>query len=471
MNRCNRSCYQCPICIAPLSLNSIQLPHDQRPAGPASRDGPYILSCSYCSWSTLDIGIKLDKSINISDQLMHIKNGGEIVRNTPPRKTRTGVPPDTVGELNTKYLTCAYETDPSVQYFNLATFFKDQLVETTPSGPFGLGHSFGFDSPSRMSHVLSRYGVGGLKKQVGKLPLMREANGEAEGHRIISQDDGADVISKMKERGWEGTTAVEQRLFQTNEAHLLSDVRPIATQLRSKRGKRCRTCRRHLVRPDDRRQGTRYKLRLVALNYIPRIKLKALDWSINHASLAPLKPIQFLLTFHNPLYDSVKITLATPPLTPGKVSSKVTILCPQFEIGANKDFMDEALESTNKGSRSPRIFAAVEGQQAEAGKVWAKGRNWTTVILEVVPGSLDVGSNLLPSKATSTDEESSEFQDDGDEGVLEVPVFVRMEYETEESSADQSIEDSGGKANKEKKVQRELAYWCVLGIGLIERFR
>ncbi|KAG7152652.1 hypothetical protein HYQ46_011331 [Verticillium longisporum] len=61
--------------------------------------------------------------------------------------------------------------------------------------------------------------------------------------------------------------------------------------------------------------------------------------------LAPLKPAQYLLMFKNPIFEAVKVTLATPAKTPGRFSSTVTVLCPQFEIDANTDMWDDALKA------------------------------------------------------------------------------------------------------------------------------
>ena len=44
-----------------------------------------------------------------------------------------------------------------------------------------------------------------------------------------------------------------------------------------------------------------------------------------------------------------------------------------------------------------------------------------------------------------------------DEDVLELPVFVRVEWEAE-------VEERGKEGGKEK---RELAYWVVLGLGRV----
>ena len=180
-----------------------------------------------------------------------------------------------------------------------------------------------------------------------------------------------------------------------------------------------------------------------------------------------MKPVQFVLTFKNPLFESVRVNIATPASTPGRFASKVTVLCPQFEVGANTDVWDEALREggARGGEREKRRTKAEasEGQhQAEAGKVWERGRNWVSVVIEVVPASLSMD---VPALIKNQD-----VEDDGplreDEDVLEIPVFVRVEWET-----DAAHEESGGlaAANKDKEVRerRELAYWCVIGVGRI----
>ena len=175
-----------------------------------------------------------------------------------------------------------------------------------------------------------------------------------------------------------------------------------------------------------------------------------------------MKPVQFLLTFKNPLFESVKVNLATPAKTPGRFGSKVTVLCPQFEVHANTDAWEEALKE-NGGEREKRRTKAEasEGQhQAEAGKVWERGKNWVSIVVEVVPASLRVDGPAFMK--------SEEQQDEGplreDEEVLEIPVFVRVEWEADVAEHEGGVATSKDKELREKK---ELAYWCVLGIGRI----
>ncbi len=83
------------------------------------------------------------------------------------------------------------------------------------------------------------------------------------------------------------------------------------------------------------------------------------------------------------------MTLATPATTPGRFASTVTLLCPQFEIDANTDVWDEALK--DGGDKDRRRGKTEESQhQVEAGKIWERGRNWVSIVVEVVPASLNL---------------------------------------------------------------------------------
>ena len=175
--------------------------------------------------------------------------------------------------------------------------------------------------------------------------------------------------------------------------------------------------------------------------------------------LKPLKPYQYVVTFKNPLFENVKVTLATPNKTPGRFSSTVTVLCPQFEIDANIDMWDDALrddpaDSKRKGEES--------NGQAAAGKIWERGRNWVSIIVEVVPPSLRTEHLDLTAKEGEKVDKSP-LKDDED--ILEIPMFVRIEWEAD---AQHEVGSAPGK-DKEAREKRELAYWCVLGVGRISR--
>jgi dynactin-4 len=189
--------------------------------------------------------------------------------------------------------------------------------------------------------------------------------------------------------------------------------------------------------------------------------------------------VQYLLTFKNPIFEAVKVTLATPSVTPGRFASKVTILCPEFEIDANTDVWDEALKDGDvKAARRRGGPSGIGGSgaggpedtpgqlhQAEPGKVWEQGRNWVTIVVEVVPASLRLDKhNFSIAKRDAKGElDLSPLREDED--ILEIPMYVRLEWETDDAGHD----GAPAKDSKDGREKRELAYWCALGIGRISQ--
>ncbi|KAL8716842.1 MAG: hypothetical protein Q9225_005857 [Loekoesia sp. 1 TL-2023] len=356
--------------------------------------------------------------------------------------------------------------NPDMIFANLKSFFKTQLSDSHPDNPLLTpSGDINYSSPGSLARIMSLYtnlGPGYGRKSSQKPSAMCESVSLGEGLHLTSSASDIDAINKLRKEGYPSTTNPTQRSEQTHAAcNFTSEFRPIPMLLRTKRASRCRTCRHILVKPEAKVESTRYRIRLLALNYIPTINIKPLNSSpaqqqkLDLNNIPPLQTSQFVLSLRNPLFDPVNVTLATPNRTPRKWGHRVTILCPQFDIGANADAWDEALETNKatqqKEARSSRRFGDTrpeyvgqEGRVAEAGKVWEKGRNWTSVIVEV--GVVDVYAN-----------DDGEEWGDEDEDMLEIPVFVRVEWEAE-------VEEKGKEGGKEK---RELAYWVVLGMGRV----
>lgn len=488
------------------------------------------MACAYCMWTTLDIGIKFDKPTNIRTQLakMTDSSGGRKTSKAfsdmkSPLSSFSSVS-DQLPPLDDKENERGQSTeeqqpalDHDARFAALKSFYRTQIAETStsPSDPLGTDFGAGFASPSALSRIMSLYSstLGGIyaagKKPKSKPPVMREALTASEGLKIASPDAEGAIIERMSspDCGWDGLASIEQRAFQSPDARFVEDLRPLPVLLRTKRSKRCKACKHILVKPEFKPQSTRFRIRLIALSYIPLPTLRPLAFSPqpgqpsgslpvpNLDALLPQKPVQYLLTLKNHMFDPVRVTLATPSRTPGRIASRVTILCPQFEIGANSDVWDEALQGGSGSTTADRSSRSggVPGYEkvAEAGKVWDKGRNWTTIVLEVVPGNLpghkkkrkegdknddnndDNHTNDGYDEDDDDDDDDDSDKDDGenadkdkelreDEDVLEIPVFVRLEWDSENQ-----MEQPVAKGQKPEMVKRELAYWMVLGVGRI----
>ena len=474
--RCSRSCYSCPSCTSPLAVTQISAKSEGllKPDTAAGTEETYILQCNYCEWSSLDIGVQFGKPTKITEQLNKLRKSRLSGNGEKEEQERTDLTHDDA-------------------FANLAAFYKDQLGESSdPQNPYS---NSPYSSPANLARIMSLYGglsYNALKKSREKPQPMREATVQSEGFASFKPDDSdSDIIQKMQSLGWEGMATSDQRLCTpvNNEARFTEQLWPAATPLRIRRAKRCKTCRHIIARPDPKVGSMRYKIRLLAMNYIPRFSIRPLHPAsppVSHAfhlrsealeeeKLQPHQMKQYILTIRNPIFETVKITLATPTRTPGKVSSRVTILCPSFTVGPAGDVWDEALststQSASDGSRKAAMASLTgssEGSQGadrqpEAGKIWERTRNSTSVILEITPGSLDPTPTIVPK----TEQELEEAELEEDDDVLEVPVYVRAEWEAEVKPGESLQGKKDASAVPGEKMAKELGYWVVLGIGRI----
>ncbi|KAF2400168.1 dynactin p62 [Trichodelitschia bisporula] len=394
-NQCTRSCYNCPQCTAPLAVNPLDPPESTS----ETLTGPFILTCPYCTWSSLDIDLKFDKPNNITGQLSGSKR--------PEPSTPVDTPDPDLSRASSP------KPDPKTRdevFTALNAFYKNQITHDVDAP----GHAFAeqaFSSPHSISRLLNLYSTGKKLKRQRPKP-MSEALTPADGLVLFDPESELDTIKRTAAGGWEGTLGGDKAAINT-EARFVDDARPVASLLRTKRAKRCRACRTLLSRPEPKISTTRYKIRVVAGSNVPRVGLRPLGAKARATavsglgglgaevpSLKPLLPSHFVLTLTNPLFDAVKVTLATARDTTGPVKARVTILCPAFEVGANTDVWDEALARDGGGGSQGG------GGVPEAGKVWERGRNWVGVVVEVVPAGDAVRGE-----------------------VLEIAVFVRVEYE------------------------------------------
>ncbi|KAK5110079.1 hypothetical protein LTR62_006324 [Meristemomyces frigidus] len=457
---------------------------DRLETGGLKGEESYFLQCQYCDWSSLDIDVQFSKATKITEQL------------AKQRKSLISAKP----EGNSKKDAAAQDHSREDAFTNLATFYKEQLSE---SGDLQGGYSNSpYSSPAHLARIVSLYGglsVNALKKTKEKPQPMREARGDKEGILTYTHDDAASettLLQRLEKLKLKDTTTAEQCLFSplNNDAKLITDLWPVATPLRTRKGRRCKTCRQFLSRPDPKINNLRYKIRLLAQTHIPRISVRPfaaqssttaaahtsfqLRADDTHAQplLHPHILQQFILTIRNPIFEPVKITLATPTATPGRVASRVTILCPSFTVGPAGDVWDEALAESKTsamkadGGRQAAMASLTGGgddgeRQPEAGKVWEKGRSWTSVVIEVVP-------SLFPPQASGNMRSETVTGDlEEDDEVLEIPVFVRVEWEAQ-SDHELDPEYKEGrrtvvKAEGSGKVKKEVGYWCVLGVGRI----
>lgn len=472
-NRCTRNCFNCPVCVSPLIVNLLDNPDADQ--GVPDR---HILACPYCHWSTIETGIEFEKHTGVYSQIARMANGGKPIPTSKERDKERERRKELEARQRDSRNPLSPSSDSTVMdvenhqpptrddlFSNLGAFYKAQLESQTPANPLEMN----FSSPSAYSRIMNLYSTNTAKKQKRNKPTpMREAASELEG--LVTHDPAADsaAIERIKRDGWGSTLSPAQKLAQLDPyVQFSNELRPVPTLLCTKRSKRCRSCRHILSKPESKITSTRYKIKLLALNHIPRLSIRALPPTnpvvplppgsmptpqppFNYNNLRSGIATHFLLHVSNPLFDPIQVTLATSSTTPGKVQSRVTILCPQFEVGANTDVWDDALASS-PAPMPRRSTINAETGQIEAGKIWDKGRNWTSVAIEVIPGFLS--------------ELGGEDELDEDEDLLEIPIFVRLEFEADVNAEERGLGDSRG--SKGEREKREEAFWTVVGAGRI----
>ncbi|KAI6794658.1 hypothetical protein KC332_g4329 [Hortaea werneckii] len=586
-NRCARNCYQCPECTASLAVTAV--PHASqsdeadggkylKPDAGARGEERYLLQCLYCDWSTLDLDLVFHRPTKMTEQL------------AKHRKAR-------IANANANANAAASSDSPHLQHEDgfqkLQAFYQEQLTESSDAqgSSGGYGNS-PYGSPANLQRIISLYGglsADALKKSREKAQPMREARSADEGLKTYppstsatsDEDPDTATLSRLRDLSWDETAGPSQRLTHplNTPARFKYHLWPIATRLRTRKGKRCKTCRQFVSRPDREVSRLKYKIRMPASQHIPRLLFRPLypatlpsatgpgavlagkpDFRLKAEDLQAVPPLaqgitqQYVLTVKNPIFEPVKINLATPAVTPGKVGSRVTILCPSFTVGPAGDVWDEALSSTTavaattastgasqqsgaggSGGGREAAMASLTGKgssstattggastgddkpQPEAGKVWDRTRNSTSIILEITPGFLDGSAQPRrpsvaptsqqapkPTQTTTGEQQGDEDEEEDDDAdILEIPIFVRAEWDepAEEGGEGQGEGEKGGRmassagdegmmttTRKKKEIlpdstrtaaagregqsvggrtKFELGYWCVLGVGRI----
>ncbi|KAG0159407.1 hypothetical protein PDIDSM_6929 [Penicillium digitatum] len=292
-NRCGRNCFNCPVCTAPLAVSTIE-----NATGNGPQQGPWVLSCGYCLWTTLDIGIKFDKPTNIRSQLQKMTDStppAALDRSRQASRTFADLKHPLSSFASVDEQSNAHERDEEqttpkedpaappmgtdARFAALKSFYRTQIAETSNSPNDHLSSEFGFSSPGALNRLMSLYAsssrlsglYGGSKKPKTKLPVMREALTASEGLQIAPENNEADMIARLQspECGWDGMASINQRATQSPDARFVDDLLPLPVLLRTKRAKRCKSCKHILVKPESKPQSTRFRIRLIALSYIP----------------------------------------------------------------------------------------------------------------------------------------------------------------------------------------------------------
>ncbi|KAI0027744.1 dynactin p62 family-domain-containing protein [Vararia minispora EC-137] len=311
---CARNCFLCPCCRNTLSVVPSDPPEtDDGRTLPVSAVGepPFFLYCNYCRWDSAEVDITFEKP--------------------------TGLAGTCTAQLQ-KFEDSAPD---SLEFERLKEHFEPFLLRagaTSSLNPTTSAHSHHHVNPvtAAASSALARDIPGVAKYTPAQSTSGRRSKGardempEYKARVDASSSKGAglggepDVEFMRRLETVSEVASLEQRWSSSWAVSLrLSDIKPLRMPLHSRKSKRCPSCRHILIKPEQKAQSVRYKIKLVAANYIPAITVSMPAVAERRATLngqatasaAEASLIQagrsypFHLALTNPLYDPVQVRL------------------------------------------------------------------------------------------------------------------------------------------------------------------
>ncbi|CAG8744509.1 5757_t:CDS:2, partial [Ambispora leptoticha] len=242
-------------------------------------------------------------------------------------------------------------------------------------------------------------------------------------------------------------TTLTQRMNQlSDQPYKVERLQPQRIHLRTKRVKRCRSCRHILIKPEQKAQATRFKIKLVALNSIPKITITSLPKLILN------QQTKIILKFSNPLYEEIIVDLALKDET--TEYAKITLLAPHFNITPYNEVWEYEQDFiTSKG----RPLSITSAPKVDAG-IYERRGNYTSVVIEITPlAEIDELKVTYVSKINdSNDNETSGTSGDAPAGDSSTT--------TETAPSDKQNTDKDDSTSS-TSTTKSLSFWTVIGLG------
>ncbi|CAE6429976.1 unnamed protein product [Rhizoctonia solani] len=390
-NRCARNCFQCPHCRNTLSV----VPSDPPEREPGSRlpiiinpvgEPPFILYCSFCRWDSEEVGISFEKPTGLALQLQRFEDSA----------------PETL------------EFDHLKDHF-------EPLIRASGSGHGHTPNARLNPITAAASHALARdvRGVPRLNKGAGRSNKMKSPvdpwdsyiarSPAAGGDANMGASGGPDDVEWMRNLdNIEDVAPVEARWDASWSGSLrASSLAPLRIPLHSKMSVRCAVCRHILIKPEQKSQSVRYKIKLMASNYLPSLEA-SLSTTTTASRLIQGKTYPFSIAITNPLYDTIQ------------GFQSVAAFAEAWEY----DEDDEDVE------QDQMVLDALEGgaDLADAVKAGADGRPYrgksgTIGVLEKKANMLRIGGEVAISRDGS--------------GDIKFTMLVTYQYRAEEPADEQ----------------------------------
>lgn len=320
-NKC-ASCFQCPNCMHTLTPRTFlaSVPSETDPNGMTTRKAQFLL-CSYCKWSSKDVGIP--------DQF--IGSGGWPEVEAPNRKRVEGL----------------------VDHYRVIAQRERMEKEKKRINP----------RPGHAIHLLDKYGISAsLSAKLTESLRTKAYSGRISSNYLSASKSLTDIKLEPslatddvepldvdtfynKDLNESEISSIEQRLMQVEmQPNTVSQFYPISKMLYVKRSLRCKECDHNIIKPEYNSSSIKFKIQLSAFYDIPEVKIASTP------KLIPHKESMVELTFKNPYQYGMHVCLQ--PLKDEEIDKSITgkIILPkaEFILECKDDTLEPELDSTQK---------------------------------------------------------------------------------------------------------------------------
>lgn len=244
---CMRSCFVCPSCACTLMVHGSDVRGVALTRAEASIPvAPFYLACPSCRWDSTRVGITFDtQSVVIPRDDVLQAEFIHLQRHWAPIVRRN----------------ISYTEKPSVPSAQsaLSPLRRSRLLRDVPgitARHIGLHATM---PPPVPEDAYPEYAPKLARTQA------KQAAREERRWTALAQREVVD--------GAGGITTLAQRFAVLDQPYESDALRPQRVRLHAKLTKRCAQCRHILVRPEPRASSSRYKLRLLARDYVPNVRV------------------------------------------------------------------------------------------------------------------------------------------------------------------------------------------------------
>ncbi|XP_069510135.1 dynactin subunit 4 isoform X1 [Ambystoma mexicanum] len=351
-NRC-ANCFDCPCCMHTLSTRatSMQAPLPDDPAKTTMKKA-YYLACGFCRWTSRDVGMA-DKSV---------ASGGWQEPDNPHTQR--------INKLVEYYQQLAQKEKLERD--------RKKLVRRRAYMPLAFSQ--------HTIHVADKYGRGTrLQRQRPGAPITSLAGlslkeGEDQKEIKVEPAQAVDEVEPLPDDYYTRpinlteVTTLHQRLLQPDfQPICASQLHPRHKHLLIKRSLRCRKCEHNLSKPEFNPTSIKFKIQLVAVNYIPEVRIMSIP------NLRHMKESQVLLTLTNPVENVTHVTLTACEEGDPEDDSTAKVVVPSKELvlagkdaaaeydelAEPQDFQDDPDVVAFRKANKVGVFIKVTPQQEE----------------------------------------------------------------------------------------------------------